>query len=179
MFIGAHFWFVPEGTEITSPSSETVEQNGVWPDADEPNWANWKLGVVGNFEIDPKYGPREEILAPTPGAVQANDVVIPYGIPECKFMLREVNSLAVQLALNTQQLWANGAEAFNPNGGGGPGVRGILKAQKYDHKNVLVLSWMSWVFLQLSGSLKGDPKAITQPEFIATLLYSDNNTGTI
>lgn len=179
MFIGAHFWVVPEGTAFTSPSAGTVAQNDGWPDEDEPLWPDWNVGIVANFEVDPKYGPREEILAPSPGAVQADNVVIPYAIPEVKFMLREVNALAIQLALNAQQLWANGAETFNPNGGGGPGMRCILKAQKYDHNNILVLNWSSWAFVQLQGALKGDPKQMTQPEFIGTLLYSDNNDGSI
>jgi hypothetical protein len=179
LFIGAHFWLVPDGTAITSPSASNVSQNGVWPDADEPLWANYKLGACESFDLDPKYGTKEEILVPSPGAVQAVDVQIPYAIPEVKFICLFTDVLAPQLALNTQKLFTTGVTQFNPNGGGGPGVRGILKAQAYDQSNNLILNWQSWAFVQLSGSWKGAPKTMTKPEFVATLLYSDNNTGSI
>lgn len=180
IFIGAHFWFVPDGTAYTSPGpGGNVSQGGTWPDANEPNWANWALGACESFDIDPKYGTKEEILVPSPGAVQAQDVIIPYAIPEVKFVLLQTDVLAVQLALNTQKLWATATTQFNPNGGGGPGAKGILKAQKYDHNNNLILNWSSWAFVQLSGSLKGAPKTMTRPEYVATLLYSANNTGAV
>lgn len=178
-FIGSHIWIVPDGVAYTSPAPGTISQAGTWPDASEPNWANWAMGDVESCEIDPKLGPREEILSPSPGAVQATDVIVPYAVPQFKFTLLQIGPLAVQLALNTQALYAAVTTQFNPNGGGGPGVRGIIKAQKYDHNNNLILNWQSWAFIELSGSLKMAPKNMTKPEFIATLLYSVNNTGSI
>jgi len=177
-FIGAHFWFVPVGTAFTSPSAATVSQNGIWPDGAEPLWPNWKLGIIESFDLDPKYGPREEILEPSPGAVQATDIIIPYAIPEIKFTTLDISPLAIQLALNTPNLMSGLADA-NPNAGGGPGVRGILKAQKYNHSNVLILNYSSWCFIQMQGSLKGAPKNMTKPEYIATLLKSVNNVGVV
>lgn len=181
MFVGAHFWFVPEGSAITSPSASVVSQNGVWPDANEPNWNNYYLGIIESFDIDPKYGPSEDILVPSPGAVQAEDRLIPYAIPEVKIAMLDVPALAIQLALNTQQLFPEtGVDVnFNPNGGGGPGVRGILKAQNYDQKNNLILNYQNWTFMQLDGSLKGAPKTLTKPAFVGTLLASNNNSGLV
>jgi len=180
MFIGAHFWLAPDGAAFTSPSASTVSQDGeVWPDESEANWDTWALGIVESFSLDPKHGNKEVILSPSPGAVQARDVIIPYAIPELDFVLLQTGALAFQLALNTQELFANATTQFNPNAGGGPGIRGILHAQKYDHENNLVIDWRSWAFVELKGALKGAPKQMTKPEFVATLLYSDNNTGLI
>lgn len=177
IFIGAHFWFAPLDAAFTSPAAGTVSQDGTWPDGAEPNWDDWYIGICESFEVDPKYGTAEEILVPSPGAVQARDVQIPYAIPQVKFTMLDTPVLAPQLALNTQQLFATATEQFNPNGGGGPGIRGILKAQNYDHHNTLILNYQSWAFLQLDGSFKGAPKTMTKPGFMATLLASDNNTG--
>jgi hypothetical protein len=177
MFIGSHFWVAPIGAAFTSPAAGVIAQEGVWPDADEPLWDSWYLGIVGSSEVDPKYGPSEQILRPSPGTAQATKVLIPYAIPEVSITLLQNNRLVPQLALNTQQLWGTERTQFNPNGGGGPGLECILKAQKYDHENVRILNWMSWAFIQLKGTWKQDVKAMTKPEFMATLLYSSNNTG--
>lgn len=176
MFIGSHFWFAPDGAAFTSPSAGIVGQDeATWPDEDEASWAAWKLGIIETFDIDPKYGPREEVLVPSPGAVQARDIIIPYGIPEIKFTTTQVDGLAWQLALNTQALFANATVITTPNGGGGPGVRGILKAQHYDHENAFIANWMSWGVIYLDGTLNFAPKQMTRPKFMATLLYSANN----
>ncbi len=181
IFIGCHLWLAPLGDAFTSPAPGVIAQLGAanWPDSDETKWADWALGIVASFDVDPKYGPREEILAPSPGAVQAMDVLIPYAIPEIKFSLLQVSSLAPQLALNTERLFATANTVATPNGGAAPGIRGILKAQKYDQNNNLIWNWQSWAFVQLDGSLKGDPKSMTKPGFMGTLLYSDNNDGAV
>lgn len=180
IFIGAHFWFAPKGSAFTSPAPGTITQDGAWPDVGEPNWPNWALGTCESFEIDAKYGPQEQILAPSPGAVKARDVVIPFAIPEVKFTTLVTDSLAVQLALNTGPLWGNPAATVAiPNAGGGPGVRGIFKAQKYDQNNNLLLNYQTWGLIQLATPLKGAPKAMTKPEFMVTILDSANNTGAV
>lgn len=183
MFIGSHFWFAPVGDAFTIPGAGVIAQTGAnnWPGTADPNWANWALGICESMQIDPKLGPREEILSPTPGAVQAMDVEIPYAIPEVSFTLLQAGNLALQLGLNTEKLFGvtSVVTDFTPNGGGGPGARGILKAQKYDHKNVLLWTFASWVMIELKSPLKGAPKSMTKPEFMATLLYSDNNEGAI
>ena len=104
---------------------------------------------------------------------------MPRDIPEMKFTCLQVGDLAYQLALNTQALFPDDAtlQQFNPNGGGGPGVRGIMKVQQYDQNNNLIMNFQTWVFLQLSGGLKGGPKTMTKAEFMGTMLYSANNTG--
>jgi hypothetical protein len=177
MFVGAHFWFAPKGAAFTSPGAGNIAQEGTWPDEDEPNWDNWYLGIVEGFDLDPKYGPTEQILRPSPGAVQAIDEIVPFAIPEVSITLSQVPALAWQLALNLENIWATPSDSFTPNGGGGPGVRGILKSQKYDHENNLVLDYWSWAFMKLKGALKGAPKTMTKPEFVSTLLYSSNNAG--
>ncbi len=180
IYIGAHFWFVPDGTAYTSPGpGGVVAQNGTWPDEAEPLWPDWKLGICESFEIDPKYGSREEILEPSPGAVQATNVVIPYTIPEVKLTMLTVPSLAVQLALNTESIWGTANTALVPNAGGGPGVRGILRCQAYDQDDNLLKAWTSWAFMQLSGTFKGAPKNMTRADFMATLLKSVNNDGQV
>lgn len=179
LYIGAHVWIAPDGAAFTSPSAGTISQNGAWPDVSEPNWANWAMGICESFDVDPKMAATEQILAPSPGAVQAIDEISPYAIPEASFTLLITDVLAVQLALNTQQLWGTATTQFNPNGGGAPGLKGIIKFQKYDHKNNLVLNWESWAFIKLKSPLKGAPKTMTKPEYTATLLYSANNTGAI
>ncbi len=180
LYIGAHFWFVPDATAITSPSAANVSQNGIWPDESEPNWGNWALGHCESFDIDPKAATAEDILVPSPGAVQAIDSISPYAIPEVSFTLLFTDVLAVQLALNTQKLFdAPGTTQFNPNGGGAPGMKGVLKAQKYDQDNNLILNWQSWVKIMLKSPLKGAPKTMTKPDYLAKLLYSPNNTGAI
>jgi hypothetical protein len=178
VFIGAHFWLAPVGAAYTSPApGGNISQGGTWPDVNEPNWANWALGACESFEIDPKLATGEVILAPMPGAAVAFDKVIPYAEPEVTFTLLITDVLAVQLALNTQKLFGTATTQFNPNGGGGPGQRGILKAQKYDQNNNLILNWQSWAFVELKTALKGAPKTMTKPEYVAKLLYSANNTG--
>jgi hypothetical protein len=179
LFIGAHFWIAPLGAAFTSPSGGNITQNGTWPDVGEANWATWALGICESFDIDPKAATSEMILAPSPGAVQVIDEISPYATPEISFTLLQVDSLAFQLALNTQQLWATATTQFNPNGGGGPGLRGIIKAQKYDQQNNLILNYQSWAYIKLKSALKGAPKTMTKPEYTATLLYSPNNTGAI
>jgi hypothetical protein len=178
-FIGAHFWLAPEGAAFTSPAPGNITQDGAWPDEAEAEWDNWKLGVCESFSIDPKYGPQEDVLAPSPGAVKLRDTVIPYAIPEIKFTLLQDGPLSLQLALNTQKLFATGTTQFNPNGGGGPGQRGILWAQKYDHENVALWTFVSWIMISLDGPLEGAPKTMTKPKFMARLMDSDNNTGEI
>ena len=180
IYVGSHFWFAPLNAAFTSPSAGVVTQSGTWPDVNEPNWNTaWALGICESAEIDPKPGTEEVILAPSPGAVQATDVVVPYAVPEIKFTTLTVDVLAPQLALNTQQMFATATTQFNPNGGGGPGIRGILKCQHYDQNNNLILNWQSWAFVKLSAALKFAPKSLTKPEYIATLLASVNNTGSI
>ncbi len=180
MYVGAHYWFAPLNAAFTSPSAGVVSQNGTWPDVNEANWsAAWALGVCESTEIDPKYGTSEMILSPSPGQVQAIAEVIPYAIPEVKFTTLTVDVLAPELALNTQQLFATATTQFNPNGASGPGLQGILKCQKYSQDNVLILNWQSWAFVKLASALKFAPKALTKPEYVATLLSSPNNTGSI
>ena len=180
LYVGCHFWLAPLNAAFTSPGAGNVTQNGTWPDGAETQWAAaWTLGICETAEIDPKVGTEEIIMAPSPGAVQAQDVAVPYAIPEVKFTLLTVDVLAAQLALNTQQLFATATTQFNPNGGGGPGIRGILKCQKYDQNNNLILNWQSWAFIKLAAALKFAPKTLTKPEYVATLLSSNNNTGSI
>lgn len=177
LFIGAHFWLVPDGAAITSPNG-VVSQNGLWPDNGQ-DWSAFALGACESFSLDPKNAASEQILVPSPGAVQAVDEISPFAIPEIQFTLLYTDVLAPQLALNTQALFTTGVTQFAPNAGGAPGVRGVLKAQKYDHKNNLILNWQSWVFVTLQSALKGAPKTMTKPEYKATLLYSPNNAGGI
>ena len=179
LFIGSHFWFAPIGAAFTSPGAGTVSQYGTWPNAAEVNWASWALGACESFDLDPKAATYEDILVPSPGAVQAVDSISPYVLPEISFTLLYTDVLAPQLALNTQQLWATATTQFNPNGGGAPGLLGILKAQKYDQNNNLILNWQSWVRIMLKSALKGAPKTMTKPDYMAKLLYSPNNTGSI
>jgi hypothetical protein len=179
LFIGAHFWLIPVGSNFTSPAGGVVSQYGTWPDQNEPTWPSYALGACESFDLDPKIATAEDILAPSPGAVQAIDKISPYALPEVSFTLLQVDSLAIQLALNTAQLFGSANTQANPNGGGAPGVRGILKAQKYDHNNNLILNWQSWAFVQLKSALKGAPKTLTKPEYTASLLYSQNNVGTV
>lgn len=177
IYIGTHFWFAPSGVAFTIPGAGTVSQNGTWPGQSDPNWAVWAMGYAESFEIDPKMASSEMILAPSPGTVQAVDEISPYAIPEISFTLLFTDSLAPQLALNTAQLWATANTVATPNAGGAPGIRGILKAQKYDQNSNLIINWSSWVFLKLKSALKGAPKTLTKPEYTATLLYSVNNIG--
>ena len=179
LFVGAHFWFAPIGQAFTSPAAGNITQMGAWPDVGEANWTNWALGTCESFEIDPKPATGEVILTPLPGTVQATDKIIPYATPEVMFTLLYTDALAVQLALNTQKLFQTGVTQFNPNGGGSAGARGILKAQKYDQDNNLILNFQSWVIIELKSGLKGAPKTMTKPEYTATLLYSPNNTGSV
>lgn len=179
LFIGAHFWLAPLGAAFTSPAAGVISQNGAWPDQAEENWANWALGACESIDIDPKMATEELILAPSPGAVQAIDVVAPYATPEVSFTLNQTDSLAIQLALNTQQIFASATTQFNPGGGGAPGVKGILKIQNYDQNNNLILNVQFWAFVKLKSALKGAPKTLTKPEYTATLIYSPNNTGSI
>lgn len=186
IYVGAHLWIVPAGATFThkdiagvdTVGSYVVSQNGDWPGAGQ-DWSAWALAAVKMASIDPKYGPQTDILEPSPGQLQATDSVIPYALPEMDFTLQKVPTLAPQLALNTQQLWATATTQFNPNGANGPGLRAIIKCQKYSQDNVKIIDWMSWSFIQLKGALKFDPKVLTEPEFTAKLLYSVNNTGTI
>lgn len=179
IFIGSHVWFVTLNAAYTSPNAGNVTQNGAWPDQNDPNWINWALGTIESAEIDPKPATGEEILAPTPGAVQAIDNIVPYALPEFAFTTLLTDALAIQLAYNTQQLTNAMSTTFAPNGGGGYGARGILKVQKYDHNNNLIMNWQSWVFLGLKSGLKAAPKTMTKPEYMAKLLYSPNNVGTV
>ena len=179
IFIGAHFWLAPLGVSISSPSAVNISQNGVWPDADEPKWAtDFALGICESFEYDPKLATAEDILAPSPGRVQAIDKISPYALPEVAFTLTTVDVLAVELALNTARLFATANTSAIPNAGK-PGLRGILKAQKYDQNDNLILNWQSWVFITLKSGLKGAPKTLTKPEYAASLLYSPNNIGSV
>ena len=181
LYIGAHFWIAPLGAAFTSPVAANITQNGAWPDAAEPNWAKWAMGICESFEIDPKLATSEVILAPSPGRVQAVDEIIPYSVPEISFTLLQTDALAVQLALNTQVLANNivGANPATPNGGGAPGIKAILKAEKYDQDNNLILNYQTWAFIKLKSALKGAPKTMTKPDFVATCLFSPNNLGQV
>lgn len=178
IFVGAHFWFAPEGAAFTSPAADTIAQNGVWPDGDEPNWDSWYLGTVESFEVDPKPGPKEQILTPSPGVVKATAVVSPFAIPEIKVTLLQTPVLVAQLALNAANIWGTNSTLLVPNSNGnGYGVNGILKVQKYDQKNALLANYITWAFMELQGAWKGAPKTMTKPEFMATVLDSVNNDG--
>jgi hypothetical protein len=178
IFIGAHVWFAVLGDAFTSPAPGTVSQNGAWPDVSEPKWStDWAIGTVESFDIDPKYGPKEEILEPSPGQVQATDVIIPFAIPELKLITTKSDVLAVQLALNSTRLINGTAASFATNGSNGAGVRGIFKMQSYDHQNNLILNVTTWAVAYLSGQFKGAPKNMTKPEYLFTFLYSANNAN--
>jgi len=179
IYVGSHIWLAQIGAAFLSPAAGVVSQMGQWPDPADPGWPNWAMGVVESLDVDPKMASSEIILAPTPGAVQALDEISPYAVPEISFTCLYTDALAEQLAYNTQPL-ANGMnEQFAPNGGGGPGVLGIIKCQKYDQNNNLLINWQSWAFIKLKSALKHAPKTMTKPEYTATLLYSPNNYGTI
>lgn len=179
LFIGAHFWLFPVGSAFTSPGAGNLTQNGTWPDVNEPTWGNYALGACESYDIDPKLATSEIILAPSPGAVQPVNEIVPYSVPELSFTLLLVDALAVQLAFNTQQLFGSNQNQVNPNGSAGPGVQGILKCQNYDQNNNLILNVQSWAFVKLKSALKGAPKTMTKPEYTATLLYSPNNLLTV
>jgi hypothetical protein len=180
IFIGAHFWLAPNGAAFTSPGAGTISQNGAtWPDAGEPNWTNWALGVCESFDIDPKYASGEDILTPSPGTLTPTDHIIPFSQPEIAFTLAFADALAVQLALNTLAIFPTGPTVATPFGGGAPGVRGILKAQKYDQNNNLILNLTVWAFVMLKTALKGSGKAMTKPEYTAKILGAANNIGSV
>ena len=181
LFIGAHIWLVPDGAAITSPEAANVSQTGaIWPDADEPLWPNWKLGEVESYDIEPNYGGDEQVLSPPTAGVgiQVKDVISPYAAPVIKFVVQEVDVLAIQLALNTQKLHATAVEQFNPNVGGEPGQKGILKFQNYDHKGNLILNVQTWALVRLSSPFKGALKTASKPEYEAFILSGAGNTGT-
>ena len=180
LFIGAHFWLMPVGSNFTSPGAGgVVSQYGTWPDQNEPTWPTYALGNCESFDLDPKIATAEDILAPMPGAVQRVDVISPYALPEIQFTLNTVDSLGIQLALNTAQIFGSANTAANPNGGAAPGVKGILKIQNYDQNNNLILNIQSWVYVTLKSALKGAPKTLTKPEYMAALIYSPNNLGSV
>jgi hypothetical protein len=94
-----------------------------------------------------------------------------------QFTLKEVPKEAIEMALNTAAI-TDATTSINPTAGQA-GIRGYLKAQKYDQNDNLILNYQVWCFLTLKTALKLDGKSMTKPEFEAALLYSVNNPGAI
>ncbi len=176
LFIGAHLWFIRSGVAITSPSAGNVSVD-LAPDESEPLWDDYHLGVIESFQIDPKYGSAEDILAPMPGRLVKVKTIIPIATPIVHFTLKEVPKEAIEMALNAGPI-TDATTQFNPTAGH-PGMEGYLRMQDYDQDDNLILNTQNWVFLKLKSPLKGDPKSMTKPEFEADILYSVNNTGAI
>src|SRR6185312_11980706 len=108
-----------------------------------------------------KPGPKEQILTPSPGVVKATAVISPFAIPEIKFTLLTTPVLAPQLALNVENIWGTNSTLLVPNSNGnGYGINGILKMQKYDQKNQLLINGITWGFMELNGGFKGAPKTM-------------------
>lgn len=176
LFIGSHLWFVRSGTAFTSPVPGAVDVNNC-PDVADPLWPNWNLGNIESVTLDPKFATAEEILAPSPGRLVKVKTIVPYQTPLLSFTLKEVPKEAIEQALGAGQIDDTTAD-FNPTAGT-PGMEGYLKVQNYDQDNNLILNFQVWCFLKLKTALKGDPKAMTKPEFDAEFLYSPNNIGSV
>jgi len=58
-------------------------------------------------------------------------------------------------------------------------MKGILKCQKYAQDNTLILNFSCWVYLKLKSGFKGALKTLTKPEYTATVLIANNNTGSV
>jgi hypothetical protein len=176
IFIGAHLWWARKGLAFTSPAAGTIDVNNI-PDEADPLWDSFSLGVIESFQIDPKFASAESIMAPMPGRLVKTKVIVPYQEPMIAFTLKEIPKEAIEMALGTQAL-TDTSTTFNPTAGT-PGMEGYLRAQKYDQENNLILNYQVWAFLRLKAPLKGDPKAMTKPEFEAEVLYSVNNQGLV
>lgn len=176
LFIGAHLWFIRSGTAFTSPAPGTVSATSA-PDVSEPLWPNYSMGVIESMQLDPKFATAEEILAPMPGHLVLTDKIIPYSTPLIHFVLKEVPKEAIEMALNSGPI-TDATTSFNPTAGTS-GIRGYLRAQKYDQGDNLILNYQVWCFLTLKSALKMEGKSLTKPEFEAALLYSGNNLGAI
>lgn len=176
LFIGSHIWFIRSGTAFTSPAPGTVSNTSI-PDTNEPLWPNYSMGVIESMQHDPKFATAEEILAPMPGHLVLTDKIIPYQTPLINFTLKEVPKEAIEMMLNCAQI-TDATTSVNPTAGT-PGMRGYLKAQKYDQNDNLILNYQVWCFLTLKSPIKSDGKTMTKPELEAALLYSVNNLGAI
>lgn len=147
------------------------------PDGADPLWSSWSLGVVENWQMDPKFANAEEILAPNPGHLVKVKTIVPYQTPMFNFALKQTPKQAIEMIMNSAQI-TDASTSFVPTAGT-PGMEGYIQCQNYDNSDNLILNVIFWCFLKLKSPLKADPKAMTKPEFEAEMLYSVNNSGTI
>jgi hypothetical protein len=174
--IGAHAFFFLDGAAFTVPANGTASRTAK-PGATDTGWID--LGE-GDHAISPN-SKETEFMAPSPGVRQLKDIITTARGLKIKSKLMEMQNLSYQMLLATLVLPTSGNNVaggqYNPLEAEHR-VKGWLKLQQYDERNVLI----NTLDVYVSGKVASDVAFGDQPVDIDIewdVLFSTLNTGTL
>lgn len=182
---GVHCWIALEGATLTLAGSVikpvgdatvyTTVQRTAKPAQADGAWV--KVSSIMSVEVGTDNGQGIEIWEPAPGGIELEDVLRVGRKRTFKLTAQKVQPLTIQLLLQTLAL--NGSSSqFNP--GEMPAeIYAWLRVQVYDHRHNPTTTIEHFVELILQDALRLDPKAKTDPVYLATGLRSPLNTGSL
>lgn len=175
--LGAHAYFAPEGSAYANGflanGPGTVDVNDA-PATTDPAFVF--VGTIEDWEDKPgdktvkTMTPAPSILVPKRTVTVSQEMMY-------NFTTNEVTPLAVQTFYRTTQALTAASSQFNPLSG--KPMHGFLLLEKYstegDQTNPFWIGLL-WVFLKITGGMKGGDNLILKPTWEADQMFSPLNT---
>ena len=174
--LGKHAFFFRDGDLITIPatgSAAGVSGRNNKPDATDPNYND--LDVVEDWSWDNKSMGDEKVNAPSPGRMQAYDLVEKGSELMLKWTSPILQGIAIEIFLRTSQKLTSAGGIFNPNTA--PPRKGWIHTELYDNNNNFAMNLDVYGVLRITGGIASKEGTILRPQYEFNVLYSTQAVG--